>query len=111
LSEDDNNISKHPIIFKYKLSKAGKIALVIAIVSLSIEIITIILSLLSITSGFLPIIMCIISLISTMIFGIFLVADILKYNKLNNIKEGNDNKMVIGLIIGIIIGLTWGKLL
>jgi hypothetical protein len=95
---------------KYKPSKIGKVSLVIAIASLIVGLMTILLSVLSIIKGFVMLIVLILSHMVSMIAFIFVLVDVMRFNKINHIKDSIDNKMVLGLIIGIIIGFMWGRI-
>lgn len=95
---------------KYKPTKVGKIALIIAITSLIASLVTVILSILSIITGLFLLISCIITYPIAMIATLVLIRDIAKFNKVNNIKANSESKFVTGLIVGIIIGFMWGKI-
>ncbi|SHO51889.1 hypothetical protein [Anaerocolumna xylanovorans] len=109
--EEDNNSLKQTKKIKYKPSKIGKIALGAAIASLSAGLLSLILSALSIISGYFMLIVSIASYIIAMLATLFLIIDIARFNKIHNINENSDNKMMIGLVIGIAIGFMWGKIL
>lgn len=94
---------------KYKPSGTGKIALGISISSLLIGLLSIILTLFKF--GFIMIVVCIASNIIAMFSFLVLFIDIIKFNKLNNPNEKSDSNMIIYLVLGIIIGFIWGKIL
>lgn len=107
LNEDGSSIQDKRI--KYKPSRTGKIALGITIGSLSIALLSIILTLMNF--GFIMIVVCI-AFNTIALFSIpVLFIDIIKFNKLNNPNEKSDSKMIIYIVLGIVIGFMWGKIL
>lgn len=111
MSDNESSNLEKTTRIKYKLTKTGKIALIISIISLSIGILSIIFAFLSIIQGYIMIITSIISHLITLIAMTFLFVDIIKFNKLHNVNESNDSKIILGFILGIIFGFIWGKIL
>lgn len=111
MENEDRDSLKQTERIKYKPSKAGKGALAVAIGSLAIGLIIVILSVLSIVNGFIMLIALILSHTIAIIAFVVLAADVIKFNKINHVNESSDSKMVLGLVIGIIIGFMWGKIL
>lgn len=96
---------------KYKPSKTGKIALGISIGSLSIGLLSVILTLFRFGFGFILIVVYIASNIIAMFSLLVLFVDIFKFKKINNLNDKSDSKMIIYLVLGIVIGFMWGKML
>lgn len=107
LNENESSIQAKRI--KYKPSRTGKIAFGISISSISIGLLAIILTILNF--DFRMVIVCIVSNIVAMFAILVLYVDMIRFNKLNNLNEKSDRRMIIYLVLGIIIGFMWGKVL
>ena len=97
---------------KYKPSRTGEISLGIAISSLSIGLLATTLNIMNIFKlGYISLGVSIAFIVVAMFATLVLYVDVIRFNKLNNLNENSNSNIIVYVLIGVIIGFMWGKLL